>query len=163
MAGVFRLVCPNGLSVAESLIEDCRIKHSGDILGYGVSDSVVQIAGKLPQIGHALESMKAIELAPAEREVFARAALVAKYGDNDAPVSVPQVLTPRRSENRAPDLWSTLSVAQEALLQGGQRYRLRTSRGVQDRRTQPVRSVDGTTNLNRALWQLAEEMRRLKA
>jgi hypothetical protein len=72
-------------------------------------------------------------------------------------------LTPRRSENRAPDLWSTLSVAQEALLQGGQRYRLRTSRGVQDRRTQPVRSVDGTTNLNRALWQLAEEMRRLKA
>jgi hypothetical protein len=162
MAGVFRLVCSNGLTVAESLIEDCRIKHSGDILG-DVSGSVVQIAGKLPQIGHAVESMKAIELAPAEREVFARAALVAKYGDDQPPVTVPQVLTPRRSEDRAPDLWSTLNVAQEALLQGGQRYRLRTNRGVQDRRTQPVRSVDGTTNLNRALWQLAEEMRRLKA
>lgn len=162
MAGVFRLVCSNGLTVAESLLSDVRIKHSGDVL-CDVSDSVTRLAGDLPKIGHVVESMQATALEPAEREAFARAAIVAKYGDESAPVTAAQVLTPRRSADSAPDLWSTLNVAQESLIQGGQRYRLQTDRGVQRRKTQPVRSVDGTTNLNRALWQLAEEMRRLKA
>lgn len=162
MAGVFRLVCSNGLTVAESLIEDCRIKHSGDILA-DVSNSVVQIAAKLPQIGHTVESMQQIALSHPEREAFARAALVAKYGNDSAPVTAPQVLVARRSDDAKVDLWSTLNVVQESLIRGGDNYRLRTNRGVQHRSTQPVRSVDGTTNINRALWQLAEEMRRLKA
>jgi len=162
MAGVFRLVCGNGLVVAESLLSDVRIKHSGNVLD-DVSASVTQLTGDLPKIGHAVESMQALTLEPAEREVFARAAIVAKYGDDPAPVTPSQVLTPRRDADNARDLWTTLNVAQESLIQGGQRYRLRTDRGIQERRTNPVRSVDGTTNLNRALWQLAEEMRRLKA
>jgi hypothetical protein len=162
MAGVFRMVCSNGLTVAESLLSDVRIKHSGNILDE-VSDSVVEIAGNLPRITTAIETMKQIELAPQEREVFARAALVAKYGDDAAPITPAQVLTPRRSEDQSPDLWTTLNVAQESLVNGGNRYTLRTDRGMQRRRTQPVKSVDGTTNINRALWQLADEMKRLKA
>jgi hypothetical protein len=163
MAGVFRMVCGNGLTVAESLMADVRIKHSGDILG-DVSDSVTQLASDLPRISHAVEGMKQLELSDAEREVFARAALTVKYGEDEAPISPAQVLAPRRGEDRAPDLWTTLNVAQESLIQGGNRYRRRGNDGrIQNRHTQPVRSVDGTTNINRALWQLAEEMKRLKA
>lgn len=43
------------------------------------------------------------------------------------------------------------------------RYTLRTDRGIQRRVTGAVGSVDGNTSINRAVWQLAEEMARLKA
>ena len=70
---------------------------------------------------------------------------------------------PRCNEDRTPDLWTTLNTVQESLVRGGVSYCLDTERGTQHRRTQPVRSVDGNTNINRALWQLAEEMRKIKA
>ena len=49
---------------------------------------------------------------------------------------------------------------QENVLRGGQ-----PGRTVQGRRmqTRPVGSIDRSVSLNRALWVLAEEMRRLKA
>ena len=49
---------------------------------------------------------------------------------------------------------------QENALRGGQR-----GRSVQGRRmqTRSVGSIDRSVSLNRALWMLAEEMRRLKA
>jgi hypothetical protein len=49
---------------------------------------------------------------------------------------------------------------QENVIRGGQPGR--TSQG-QRLRTRPVDSIDRGVGLNRALWMLAEEMRRLKA
>lgn len=160
MAGVFRLVCSNGMIVAQSMIEDIRIKHSGRILE-DVSAGVVRLADQLPLVSQSVESMREISLIPQEQEIFARAALTVKYGE-DAPIETTQALTVRRSEDRDPTLWNTLNRVQESLIRGGDRYRRETDRGVQRRRTQPVNSVDGQTTVNRALWQLAEEMKRLK-
>lgn len=67
---------------------------------------------------------------------------------------------PCRPQNQR--LWNTLNRVQESLIRGGDRYRRETNNGIQRRRTQPVNSVDGQTTVNRALWQLAEEMKRLK-
>ena len=161
MAGVFRLVCSNGLIVAESMIEDIRIKHSGNVLAE-VAAGVDRLRDQLSYIGDTIGAMRAIELRPDEQQVFARAALTARYGADAAPVGPNDVLAARRPEDRDPTLWNTLNVVQESLMRGGQRYVLRTDRGTQRRRTNAVNSVDGTTNVNRALWQLATEMGRLK-
>jgi Domain of unknown function (DUF932) len=160
MAGVFRLVCSNGMIVAESMIEDVRIKHSGNVLAE-VAEGVDRLRDQLPLIGGTIQAMRAIDLTPDERGVFARAALTAKYGD-EPPVTPEAILSARRIEDREPTLWNTLNVVQEALIRGGQRYVKRTEKGVSRRTTSPVNSVDGTTNVNRALWQLAQEMGRLK-
>jgi hypothetical protein len=162
MAGVFRLVCSNGLIVAQSMIEDIRIKHSGNILAE-VAEGVDRLKDQLPRIGDAVQSMQAIRLQPEEREVFAGAALTAKYGNEPAPLTASQVLTTRRPEDRDANLWNTLNTVQESLIRGGQHYVRETERGVQRRTTSPVNSVDGTTSINRALWQLAEEMKRIKS
>ena len=87
--------------------------------------------------------------------------MTVKYGE-DAPIEAGQALTVRRQEDRDPTLWNTLNRVQESLIRGGDRYRRETNNGIQRRRTQPVNSVDGQTNVNRALWQLAEEMRKIK-
>lgn len=161
MAGVFRLVCGNGLIVAESMIEDIKIKHSGNILG-DVANGVERLSAQLPQLSQSVESMQAIELNPQEQEIFARAALTVKYGD-ESPVTASQALTVRRSEDRQPTIWNTFNRVQESMVRGGDRYTKNTERGIQRRQTQPVNSVTGQTNINRALWQLAEEMKRLKS
>jgi len=62
-------------------------------------------------------------------------------------------------EDREPSLWNTFNVVQENLVRGG----LATFNSSTRRRgqTREVASIDGNTSLNRALWILAEEMRKL--
>lgn len=160
MAGLFRLACTNGLIVSAGVIQDVRIMHKGNILE-DVANGVETLSAQLPTIAESVGSMARIELSSPEQEIFARAALTVKY-DDAAPISEAQALNVRRHEDAAPTLWNTLNRVQESLVKGGDRYRLQTDRGVQRRQTQPVNSVDGQTRVNRAIWQLAEEMRKIK-
>lgn len=166
MAGVFRLICGNGMVVAQNLIDDIRIPHKGDIQGQ-VLDGCISILQRLPEVTESVRKMSALTLTEGERQAFARAALVAKYDDpqKPAPVTADQVLTLRRRDDAEPTMWNTLNAVQENLIRGGLGYIQRNAHGhrVARRRTREVGGIDQNTNINRALWTLAEEMRKLKA
>lgn len=105
--------------------------------------------------------MKALELNPGEQKAFARAALALRYEEGKAvPVSEDQVLGLRRREDGAGNLWTILNTTQENLIRGGL-----SGRNANGRRTttRPVQGIDQNVQLNRGLWVLAEEMRKLKA
>jgi hypothetical protein len=70
-----------------------------------------------------------------------------------------QVTTPRRFQDAGSDLWRTLNVTQENLINGGLNGRTRKDKPT---RTRAVGSIDEGTRINRALWMLAESMRALK-
>lgn len=162
-AGLLRLVCANGMTVSAGTIGDYRVRHSGDILG-GVSEAVELLRHRLPLIGPKVEQFQKIRLELPEATAFANAALTVRYGSVDAaPVPASQILRPRRIEDEEPTLWNTLNVVQESLIRGGDRYTIRGRRGVQRRTTGAVNSVDGNNTINRALWQLTEEMAKLKS
>jgi hypothetical protein len=97
-----------------------------------------------------------------EQAAFAHAALTLKYDDPDkpAPITEDQLLTSRRFEDRANDMWTTFSRVQENMLKSGLRERSRNGRATT---TRAVTGIDQNVKLNRALWVLAEEMRKLKA
>ena len=110
-------------------------------------------------------AMKALTLRPGEDQVFASAALALRYdqaveGQPPAPITPRQLLEARRPQDVGTSLWSTFQRIQENTMRGGQ-----SGRSVQGRRlqTRAVGSIDRSVNLNRALWVLAEEMRKLKA
>ena len=126
MAGVFRLICGNGMVVAQNLIDDIRIPHKGNIEGQ-VIEGCISILDRLPEVSESVNEMAALRLTPGEQQAFARAALVAKYDDADkpAPVTADQVLTLRRHEDAAPTMWNTLNAVQENLIRGGLRYNQR--------------------------------------
>ena len=163
MAGVFRLVCGNGMVVAQSMIEDIRVPHKGDIAGQ-VIDGCVTLLEKLPEVSDSVREMDALRLTDGERRAFAVASLVARYGEGEAPVTPEQVLTVRRREDAAPTIWNTLNTAQESMIRGGLGYVQRDEAGRRKayRRTREVAGIDQNTNINRALWALAEEMKKLK-
>lgn len=163
MAGMFRLVCGNGLVVAQSMIEDIRVPHKGDIAGQ-VIDGCCELMEKLPEVSESVREMASLRLTEGERRAFATAALVARYDDAQAPVTADQILVPKRQEDVAPTIWNTLNTTQESLIRGGLGYVQRNPAGrvVARRRTREVGGIDQNTHVNRALWALAEEMKKLK-
>ena len=163
LAGVFRFVCCNGLVVGD-ISNDIRVPHRGDIQGE-VIEGAFRVLEDFEAVDASTEGMKALELEPEEEHAFATAALTLRYGERGegqppAPVTAEQLLQARRPEDRGHDLWTSLQRVQENSLRGGQ-----PGRTPQGRRThtRAVGSIDRSVSLNRALWVLAEEMRRLKA
>ena len=71
-----------------------------------------------------------------------------------------QLLAPRRTADAGSDLWSTFNRVQENIVQGGLTMKSTNGRRMS---TRAVAGIDSSVKVNRALWMLAEEMRRLKA
>jgi hypothetical protein len=76
-------------------------------------------------------------------------------------VSADALLNIRRSADRSPDLWTTFNVLQEKLLKGGVEVDNKETKRSQ--RAREVKGVSENVRLNKAIWTLAEEMRKLKA
>ncbi|WP_459203488.1 DUF932 domain-containing protein (plasmid) [Ralstonia pseudosolanacearum] len=159
LAGMFRFVCQNGMVCGE-MTNDVRVRHNGNVVGE-VIDGAFKVLDSFEVITEQCESMQALTLNQGEQSAFARAALALKYDDETgaAPVTESQVLKPRRIEDRRDDMWTTFNRLQENLLKGGLRGLNKSGRTTT---TRPVSGIDQSVKLNRALWILAEEMRRLK-
>jgi hypothetical protein len=159
LAGVFRFVCCNGM-VCGDLVDEVRVRHQGDVVGE-VIDGAFQVLDQFGRVTEQKEAMQAVVLDEAEQAVFARAALALKYDTEaaPAPITEAQVLQPRRMDDRSGDIWTTFNRAQENLIRGGLDARTTTGKRT---RTRPVQGIDANVKLNRALWMLAEEMRKLK-
>lgn len=165
--GVFRFICANGLTVCDSLFEAMTVRH----IGYRpdmVLPVIERVAAALPQVTQSINLMREVELSPEERTAFARAALIAKYGQDEqgrifAPITPDNLLRPRRFEDQKSDLWTTFNVIQENSIRGGQKGWTTGANGQARRSTsRPVESISRDSKLNQALWSLAEEMKKLK-
>lgn len=164
MSGIFRMVCSNGLIVADGEAQMIRVAHKGDIVS-DVIEGAYTIIDDGRRIDNSIAEMGALQLNEGEQQAFATAALQLRYTDEEKapPIEPVHVLRPRRSDDVGNDLWKTFNRAQENLTKGGLGYVHRNARGLQSRRdTRPVNSIDGNVSLNRALWTLASEMQKLK-
>ncbi|MES2568663.1 MAG: DUF932 domain-containing protein [Verrucomicrobiota bacterium] len=165
MAGIFRLVCSNGMVVGEGNIDEVRVKHTGDVIP-SVIDGCIEILGRLPEVSEQVREWSDLRLTSGEQGAFARAALALKYDEDEpAPIAAEKLLTVKRREDEAPTLWNTLNTVQENTIRGGIGYTLRDEQGrrKQIRRTREVKGIEQNVKLNRGLWVLAQEMERLKS
>lgn len=160
LAGMFRFACSNGLVCGETLA-DVRVHHKGQIVER-VIEGAYEVLDGFDLVRERRDDMRAVTLDPAEADIFARAALALKYEPDPlrpAPITDSQVLAARRVDDIKSDLWSTFNRVQENLIHGG--LPGRTANGHRQR-TRPIQGIDQNIKVNRALWMLAEEMRRLK-
>jgi hypothetical protein len=158
---MFRFVCMNGL-VCGDVVEDIRVPHKGNVV-----DSVIKgafdVLDGFDLVREVRDDMRGITLDEGEQQAFARAALALRYEPSEtkaAPITESQLLRPRRFEDSRPDLWTTFNKVQENIVQGGLTARTANSRRTRTRR---VEGIDQNVKLNRALWVLADEMKKLKA
>jgi len=159
-AGFFRVVCGNGLVVADATVQRQRVRHAGDVVER-VIEGVYEIVRELPEAAQRIRRYRDIVLDTGEATRLAAAALRLRYPVmGSAPITAPQLLWPRRAEDLASDLWTRLNVIQENLLRGGLNGRSAQGRRV---RTRGIRAVNTDVRLNKALWCLADDYARVSA
>jgi len=170
-AGIFRMACANGIVVADSTFQKVSVRHSQHSADRVIEGSYT-IIDEVPKITSEIESMQNIELTRNEQMIFARTAL--DYMTPEPKKDAPQVLTadnsiieqmlrPKRVADVGSDLWGTYNVIQEKCLRGGLRITKRNAKGQYRRTTtREVKSIDRSIKLNKALWDMATQMRSLK-
>jgi hypothetical protein len=171
MGGIFRLVCENGMVVAESLIGSVNVMHSGNILDNVIEGSFRVIEDSQKALV-ATREWSGLMLTDGEQNAFAHAAHTLRFADNEGNVSTPftpeQLLAPRRSADYNNDLYTVFNRVQENAVKGGllARTQARMEEGTfhpsRRVRTREIKGIDQDVKLNRALWTLAEEMAKLK-
>jgi hypothetical protein len=153
LPGLFRSVCQNGLICGESFGE-VRVPHKGNVVEK-VLEGAYEVLGVFDRVEEKRDAMQSLALPPPARHALANAALEYRFGEEHQPVTVSQLLSPRRREDYDDDLWTVYQRVQENLMKGGLQARTATGRHT---RSRAVTGIDGDVKLNRALWVMAENM-----
>lgn len=107
LPGLFRAICTNGLVCGQSFGE-IRVPHRGDVVSK-VIEGAYEVLGVFDQVEKKRDAMQSLLLPPPAQQALANAALTYRFGEEHQPVTISQILTPRRYEDRKDDLWSSLS------------------------------------------------------
>lgn len=153
LAGIYRLVCSNGLIVGCDAFS-ARVRHLVHNVA-GVVEGAERISHKMGDLADLVGEFRDLALDRDRRVAFAEQALALRYpAPGSAPIEGADLLRPRRWQDEGTDLWATFNVVQENLVRGG----IATGRtGHRQRRaTLALRGAQREFALNADLWQLAE-------
>lgn len=150
MAGIFRLVCSNGLIVADDKTSDERIYHWKGNDFSTVINTAIMVAEQAKQSYEVIDQMKSQNLSEKQQKEFAQKAAHIRlaYNKNAQVQFADNLLIPRRHEdNFTPSVWNTYNVVQENCIKGGQT--------VGSRILRPLTNINQNLEVNRKLWQEA--------
>ena len=154
-AGLYRMICSNGLVIADEQFESVKMRH----MGYSfedLQDMIKEMVGKLPLTVESMNKMKAIEMAEEQILAFAKDALNARFTKkemNRIEVDLKELTTPTRKEDKGSDLWSVFNVVQEKLIEGDFQYRA----GGKVRQARVIKNFKQDMKINKKLFNVALE------
>lgn len=148
MAGIFRLVCTNGLIVSDRDFGHVKLRHIGfseeDVIK--ASQAVIDNVSNLSEI---VDEWQGISLNDAQIKSFSEEAAAIRWDEDTALEMAEHVIHPRREQDRRNDLWTIFNVAQENIMKGG------FSNHTTGRRARVVKAIDKTVSYNQEIWDLA--------
>ena len=152
-AGLFRMVCENGLVVSSREFENMKIRHYGYSFEE-LQETIKAMVEKLPLTVESLNKFRAVELSQEQALDFAKRALEVRLGELDnIQIDYQDLLTPTRSEDRGNDLWSVYNVIQEKVIHGMFNYKY----GVKSRKARKIKNFKQDLVINERLYDLALE------
>ena len=155
--GIFRRVCSNGLVVSDETFEAIRFRHA-NLRAEEVVEASYRILEQVPKLAWLIEDFRKRTMTDAEALTFAERALLMRFEPiEDAPIEPRTLLTVRRPEDGANNLWTILNRIQENLLRGGLSDN-RRSRAGHLRSLRSIRGIDSKLSLNTGLWNIAQAM-----
>jgi hypothetical protein len=153
-AGLFRLVCENGLVISTQEFENMKIRH----YGYDFTQLQTVITGivaALPLTVESMNSFKQTQLAQEQIIELARRAVEVRFGEQAQNIRIDynELVEPTRPEDRGTDLWSVFNVIQEKITQGMFSY----TAGAKVRKARRIKNFKQDLDLNAKLFELAAE------
>ena len=150
MAGIFRLVCSNGLIIADEQTADNRICHWKGNSFDSVINTALFVAEQAKQSYELIDQMKAQNLTPQQQKDYATKAAKIRlaYNKNSQVNFAENLLTTHRHEDTlSSSIWNTYNVVQENCIKGGQL--------VGSRILRPLTNISQNVEVNRKLWKEA--------
>lgn len=192
MAGIFRIVCGNGLIVADSMFAAFSIKHIG-FRDEDIINATYSVAKETPRIMDRVHQFQSLTLKKDEQWAFAEMASQVRFpqlasvaensGDimlvnedgnvkgGNRKILVEELLKPRREEDAKPTLWNTYNIIQEKFVRGEPKkdedafnntWLFNPTRS-RHQRTRGIKNIHENIRINRILWALTEKMAELKS
>ena len=159
--GIFRMVCSNGLVVADEQFSDFKIKHKGYTFGE-LRKVVKQAVADLPNRVQVMNDMKDRILTEEEKKKLALDAMLIRAGIepgsekatkfNYDDETIVDILDPKRKEDKGNDLWRVFNVVQEKITQGEFHAALK---GAKVRKVRKIKSFEKDIKVNKELFKLA--------
>ena len=149
-AGLYRLVCSNGLVIADEQFGKMKIRH----MGYdfeALQTLITEMVEKLPLTVESMNRFKSKQLTQEQKEQFALEALGLRFDTENKTFNVDEFLTPTRKEDSNDDLWSVFNLVQEKLVNGMFDYRSASK----TRKARRIKNFQQDIALNSDLYQLA--------
>jgi hypothetical protein len=154
-AGLFRMVCENGLVICSKEFENLKIRHYG--YDFEELKSVIsKIVEKLPLTVESMNQFKKKQLRKEQIEEFAKKAAAIRFGVEqleNITIDFDDLVTPTRPEDNGNDLWSVFNVVQEKLIHGMFEY----TSGTKLRKARKIKNFRQDLDLNAKLYELAVE------
>ena len=157
-AGIFRLVCSNGLVIKTEDYGTSRLVHKGysfDSIQKLVNDFVATIDETLTRI----TAMKEVELTKAQQMEFAKAAALLRFTEksyNEQNISdvveLDDLLSVDRKEDAGDGLWEVYNRVQESIVQGSFHY---IGGNKKSRKARPIKNFKQSIDVNKKLSELA--------
>ena len=155
--GIFRLVCSNGLVVADEQFSDFKIKHKGYSFEE-LRNVVRQAVEDLPNRVQVMNDMKSRILTATEKRKLAIDAMLIRAGVNTLQYdeeTIDEILEPKRKADKGDDLWRVFNVIQEKVTQGEFHAALK---GAKVRKVRKIKSFEKDMKVNKELFKLATNL-----
>ena len=152
--GIFRLVCSNGLVVADEQFSDFKIKHKGYTFEE-LRNVVRQAVEDLPNRVQVMNDMKNRILTEDEKRKMALDAMLIRAGVKELQYdeeTIDDILDPKREADKGDSLWSVFNVIQEKITQGDFHAALT---GAKVRKVRKIKSFEKDMKVNKELFKLA--------
>lgn len=152
-AGLFRLICSNGLIVADTTFEQIKIKHQWYTMD-DVTKMTDAMMEKIPEMSSRISKFKRVMLDSKTKRQFAKRAIKTRWEAGNDFLNIEELTRPIRIEDDGNDLWKVYNVIQEKLLGGGLIYNLASGR---QQTARALTNIDKRIDVNKKLWALTEE------
>ena len=155
-AGLFRMICENGIVIADKELNNIKMRH----MGYTFEDLQVLISDivkKLPLTVDAMNKMKEVELANEQVVQLAKDLLnIRVEGTDNIPSenSEFEVITTQRKEDEGNGLWEVFNVVQENIINGNFHYRTKSGK---ERQARIIKNFKQDMDINKKMFSKALE------
>lgn len=151
-AGLFRLVCSNGMVASTRELGSVRARHAGDAASEMVKD-IIAMAQRTSALRVQIARWQSTQLTAAQRDLYGRLVAELRWGDSQM-FEPSEVLRVRRAEDDHGDLWSVFNRAQENVMRGGL---IGVTRSGRQSTSRPITDIVRDTTFNSKLWELTGE------
>ena len=163
--GIFRIICSNGLVVADETFSKFSIRHMGTTFNE-VKELITNITENLPTVFNTINRFEGVIMKDTEQIEFAMKAFAIRFPEYINPknneldmvkinknVEIAEILKAVRPEDDGADLWRTYNRVQENLIKGGFQHQ---GEGKKPRAARPITNIRMGMLINKGLWNLAD-------